>query len=91
MKQLREGVFFDLDEAILKLPLYDEYLRDEDVLAEIEHVYDCLRSLKPIQFVLATKPVRIPRDRALPVERISFEQFCFKHRRKYIPPVRPVR
>jgi hypothetical protein len=65
---------------MLKLRSREEYLRNEDVLCDIEYVYNCINSLKQLQFVLVQKPtyaVQNSRQQKLSEENfISFEQFC---------------
>jgi hypothetical protein len=52
LNKLLEIISFDYDQSILKLRSYEEYLRNEDVLCDIEYVHKCINSLKPLQFVL---------------------------------------
>ncbi|UJR21159.1 hypothetical protein I4U23_024258 [Adineta vaga] len=79
LRQLLEMISFDVDQSILKLRSYEEYLHNDDVLSNIEYVYNCLHSLKPIQFVLVQKPVSITKQQ----NQISFEQFCLNQQEKY--------
>lgn len=80
LNELLELIPFDYDQSILKLRSYEEYLRAEDVLCDIEYVHRCINSLKPLQFVLMKKPIsfstRAPDAR-------TFEQFCFDHSEEY--------
>jgi hypothetical protein len=65
---------------MLKLRSREEYLRNEDVLCDIEYVYNCINSLKQLQFVLVQKPtyaIQNSRQQKSSEENfISFEQFC---------------
>ena len=69
--KLMEIYPFDYDEHLLKLRSKEEYLRNDDVLCDIQYVYDCLASLKPLQFVLVKRQCRISSR-----ENRTFEEFC---------------
>ena len=75
--QLLELKPFDYEQSILKLRSREEYLRSEDVLCDIEYVYNCINSLKELQFVLVKKPTYGLQQRQNQIDKnISFEQFC---------------
>ena len=80
--QLSELTTFDYEQAMLKLRSREEYLRNEDVLCDIEYVYNCINSLKQLQFVLVKKPTyTFQNTRSQPSSEenpVSFEQFCLK-------------
>lgn len=80
LKLLLETVPFDYDQSILKLRSCDEYLHNDAALADIEYIYNCIYSMKKIQFVLSKKPVRKLLQK--PCDS-SFEQFCLSEREKY--------
>ncbi|CAF3475281.1 unnamed protein product [Rotaria sordida] len=73
--QLLEITPFDYDQSILKLRSREEYLRNEDVLCDIEYVYNCINSLKQLEFVLVKKPT-YGYQKQQKINYISFEQFC---------------
>lgn len=79
--QLLEITTFDYDQSILKLRSCEEYLRNEDVLCDIEYVYNCINSLKQLQFVLVQKPNYVSQKQENSSE-LSFEQFCFEQQEK---------
>jgi hypothetical protein len=75
--QLLEITPFDFDQSILKLRSREEYLRNEDVLCDIEYVYNCINSLKQLQFVLVQKPTYAFQKLQQPeINNKTFEQFC---------------
>ncbi|CAF4398402.1 unnamed protein product [Rotaria sp. Silwood2] len=78
--QLLEITPFDYDQSILKLRSREEYLRNDDVLCDIEYVYNCINSLKQLQFVLVQKPTYGCQKQQ--VNDISFEQFCLSQQEK---------
>lgn len=84
--QLLEITSFDYDQSILKLRSREEYLRNEDVLCDIEYVYNCINSLKQMQFVLVQKPTygleQQQQHQQQPTKSISFEQFCLDEQQK---------
>ena len=86
--QLLELTSFDYDQSILKLRAREEYLRNEDVLCDIEYVYNCINSLKDLQFVLVKKPSYAfqtsssSSPQADEKNSISFEQFCLNQQQK---------
>ncbi|CAF5106195.1 unnamed protein product, partial [Rotaria sp. Silwood1] len=80
LHQLHEISPFDYDQSILKLRSCEEYLRHDDALCDIEYVYNCIHSLKQLQFVLVKKPICIFQPKQ---DNISFEQFCLNQREKY--------
>ncbi|CAF3791534.1 unnamed protein product [Rotaria socialis] len=80
LRKLLEIFQFDYDQSILKLRSCDEYLRHDDVLCNIEYVYNCIYSIKQIQFVLVKKPSSPLRKKQA---HISFEEFCLNDREKY--------
>ena len=79
--QLLEITQFDYDQSILKLRSREEYLRNEDVLCDIEYVYNCINSLKQMQFVLVQKPT-YGLQQQQQTKSISFEQFCLDEQQK---------
>ncbi|CAF4458276.1 unnamed protein product [Rotaria socialis] len=79
--QLLEITPFDYDQSVLKLRSREEYLRNEDVLCDIEYVYNCLNSLKELQFVLVQKPT-YGFQRQQNSNDFSFEQFCLDQQEK---------
>ncbi|CAF0997755.1 unnamed protein product [Rotaria sordida] len=78
--QLLEKITFDYNQSILKLRSCEEYLRHDDILCDIEYVYNCINSLKQLQFVLVKKPICIFQPKQ---DNISFEQFCLNQSEKY--------
>ncbi|CAF0889442.1 unnamed protein product [Adineta steineri] len=80
--QLLELTPFDYDKSILKLRSREEYLRNEDVLCDIEYVYNCINSLKQLQFVLVQKPTYALQQNQQQINNISFEQFCLDQQGK---------
>ena len=84
LSQLNEIVKFDYDEHFLKLRSRDEYLRHGDVLCDIEYVYHCLNSLKPLEFVLVRRGKMSNESKIdeLPLK-IPFEQFCIEQQEKF--------
>lgn len=81
--QLLELTSFDYDQSILKLRAREEYLRNEDVLCDIEYVYNCINSLKDLQFVLVKKPsYAFQTSQSDEKNSISFEQFCLSQQQK---------
>lgn len=78
--QLLELKPFDIDRSILKLRSREEYLRSDDVLCDIEYVYNCINSLKPLQFVLVQKPTNGSQQHEN--KHITFEQFCLDQQEK---------
>ncbi|CAF4197511.1 unnamed protein product, partial [Rotaria sp. Silwood2] len=78
--QVLELISFDYDQSILKLRSCEEYLRHDDVLFDIEYVYNCITSLKQLQFELVKKPICTVQQKQ---DNISFEQFCLNQREKY--------
>lgn len=81
--QLLELTTFDYDQSILKLRAREEYLRNEDVLCDIEYVYNCINSLKDLQFVLVKRPSYAFQNSQQPeISSISFEQFCLNQQQK---------
>ncbi|CAF0721214.1 unnamed protein product [Didymodactylos carnosus] len=76
--QLLELIQFDLPNALLKLRNREEYLRNEDVLCDIEYVYNCLQSLQPLQFVLTERPPYCNQTPQTTISSKSFEQFCIE-------------
>jgi len=78
--QLYEIKPFDREQFILKLRSREEYLRHDDVLCDLEYVYDCINALKSLQFVLVQKPTytyqKSNEDSAK-----SFEQFCLEQQK----------
>ncbi|CAM4759904.1 unnamed protein product [Rotaria magnacalcarata] len=79
LNKLLEIFEFDYDQSILKLRSCDEYLHHDDVLCNIEYVYNCIYSMEKIQFVLVEKPCSRLRKKQTD---ISFEQFCLNEREK---------
>ena len=79
--QLLQLVKFNYDQSLLKLRSREEYLRHDDVLCDIEYVYNCLTALKPLQFILVERPTSSspPKEADL---RPSFEQFCLEQHDK---------
>ena len=69
--QILEIIPFDYDQSILKLRSSDEYLHNEDILYDIEYVYNCIKSSQELEFILVNKPLS------------TFEQFCLNQRGKY--------
>ena len=78
--QLQEIAAFEYDQSMLKLRSREEYLRNEDVLCDIEYVYNCLNSLKDLEFVLVKKPTSTSSTQR--EKSISFEQFCLDEQKK---------
>ncbi|CAF3397978.1 unnamed protein product [Rotaria sp. Silwood1] len=79
--QLLEITSFNYDQSILKLRSREEYLRNDDVLCDIEYVYNCINSLKQLQFVLVQKPT-YGYQKHQKLNHISFEQFCLSQQEK---------
>lgn len=82
--QLQEITAFDYENSMLKLRSREEYLRNDDVLCDIEYVYNCLNSLKELEFVLvkktnSTSSTTTSNQRE---KSISFEQFCLDEQKK---------
>ena len=80
--QLHEITPFDYDQSVLKLRSREEYLRNEDVLCDIEYVYNCINSMKQLQFVLVQKPTYGLQEQQRSQNDISFEQFCLDEQQK---------
>ena len=81
--QLHEITPFEYDQSVLKLRSREEYLRNEDVLCDIEYVYNCINSLKQLQFVLVQKPTYgLQEQQRSQSNNISFEQFCLDEQQK---------
>ena len=76
---------FDYDQSILKLRSREEYLRNEDVLCDIEYVYNCINSLKQLQFVLVQKPAyafqNSQQKKTTEENPITFEEFCLNQQK----------
>jgi hypothetical protein len=86
--QLLEITKFDFEKSILKLRSREEYLRHDDVLCDIEYVYNCINSLKQLEFVLGEKPLDMSQQQSerSTMNSISFEQFCLNEQEKaYYP------
>ena len=80
LSQLLEIIPFDYEQSILKLRSCDEYLCNDDALCDIEYVYNCINSLKQLQFVLVKKPISSFKQKQ---ENLSFEQFYLNQQDKY--------
>lgn len=77
--QLYEIKPFNREEFILKLRSREEYLRHEDVLCDLEYIYNCINALKPLQFVLVQKPT-FTYQKSLDTNQ-TFEQFCLQQQK----------
>ena len=79
--QLLQLIKFNFDQSLLKLRSRDEYLRHDDVLCDIEYVYNCLTSLRPLQFILVERPTGAVQQKETE-PRPTFEQFCLQQHEK---------
>lgn len=79
--QLLQLIKFNFDQSLLKLRSRDEYLRQDDVLCDIEYVYNCLTSLRPLQFILVERSTGAAQQKETD-PRPSFEQFCLQQHEK---------
>jgi hypothetical protein len=97
LDRLLESIKFDYDRSILKLRSREEYLRHTDVLCDIEYIYQCLTSLKQLQFTLVKRPTRsileIPSTYNLSFEQFYIDQydsFIAINGTSLIKPVKPL-
>ncbi|CAF0926564.1 unnamed protein product [Adineta steineri] len=85
MSQLHEIQPFDYEQSIFKLRSYEEYLCNDDALCDIEYVYNCINSLKPLQILLVKKPIITYEKKH---DQISFEQFYLNQHEKYFQTIK---
>ena len=88
LKQLSTIISFDYEQSILKLYSSDTYLHHEDILCDIESIYDHMHSLNQLEFVLVKKPIF---DYQQKQDCISFQQFCLNQQEKYFHIVQKVK
>lgn len=81
--QLNEVYPFDSQNHILKLRTTEEYLRDDDVLCDLEYIINRLTSLKPIEFILVKRPRRSVSSQSRYDENETFEKFFLQKRNMF--------